>query len=269
MIEKEQNGLRTFHFEQIGDNGSHLFTGAGRLQHAIFSRQGGVSPAPYDSLNMSVSVPDDNANVYKNRERAFGLYGRQNDTLVHAHLVHGNAIARVTQANNGVHVPHVDGIITNEVGCGLTMNFADCAPIFLYDPINHAIGLGHAGWKGAIVDLPGAMVRAMQAEFGSQPDKLLAGIGPCISVQHYEVGDEVITAVKRTFPNPHTLLIYKEDAPRPHFDLGEANRQNLANAGVRHIELSGICTANRTDLFFSHRAEKGKTGRFGSVFILE
>ncbi len=284
MIEKEQDGLHTFHFKQFEDNGSHPFTGAGshpfmeagRLQHAIFSRQGGVSSAPYDSLNMSVSVPDDNANVYQNRARAFGLYNRQNDSLVHAHLVHGNAVARVTQANNGVHVPHVDAIITNEPGCGLTMNFADCAPILLYDPINHAIGLGHAGWKGAIVDLPGAMVRAMQNEFGSQPDKLLAGIGPCISVQNYEVGEEVITAVKQAFPNPDTLLIYKEGAPlceegtlRPHFDLGEANYQNLTNAGVRHIELSGICTASRTDRFFSHRAEKGKTGRFGSIFILE
>ena len=261
MIEKEQDGIRYFQFEQ--------FVANGRLQHALFSRQGGVSPAPYGSLNMSVSVPDDNGNVYQNRARAFGLFNRQNETLVHAHLLHGNAVARVTQRHNGQHAPHVDGIITNELGCGLTMNFADCGSVFLYDPLNHAIGLGHAGWKGAIVDLPGAMVRAMQAEFGSDPTTLLAGLGPCISVKNYEVGAEVITAVNQTFPHPETLLIYKKDAPRPFFDLAAANQQNLTRAGVRHIEQSGLCTADRTDLFFSHRAEKGKTGRFGSIFILQ
>ncbi|MCP5101169.1 MAG: peptidoglycan editing factor PgeF [Chloroflexi bacterium] len=260
MIENTQNNIRYFQFEQL--------EAYGRIQHAIFARDGGVSKAPLHSLNMSLSVRDDEANVFANRKRAYGLFNRSNETLVHAHLVHGNAVAQVTHANYGEYVYHVDGLITNELGCGLTMNYADCTPIFLYDPTHHAIGLGHAGWKGAINNVPGAMVRAMQEAYGSDPASLVAGIGPCIGVGKYEVGEEVITAVRHTFTNPDELLVYNGNGPRPHFNLAEANRRNLLRAGVTQIELSGFCTATRTDLFFSHRAENGKTGRFGTIFIL-
>lgn len=263
MIQQERSGIIYFEFESLN--------GDGRIQHAIFSRHGGVSQPPHDSLNLSVSVPDEKTAVYTNRARAFGLFGRQNDTVVHAHLVHGNRVARVTQANNGTWLEHFDALITNEPGCALTMNFADCTPILLYDPVQQAIGLGHAGWKGAVVDLPGAMVRAMQQQFGSNPAELRAGIGPCISWENYEVAEPLVSEVKAAFADWATLLRRKggeEGNGRYHFDLAEANRRNLARAGVQHIELSGLCTAARTDLFFSHRAERGKTGRFGSIFVL-
>ena len=116
-----------------------------------------------------------------------------------------------------------------------------------------------------------AMVRAMQQQFGSNPAELRAGIGPCISWENYEVDEPLVSEVKAVFADWATLLKKKESGGngRYHFDLTEANRRNLARAGVRHIELSGLCTAARTDLFFSHRAERGKTGRFGSIFVLE
>jgi YfiH family protein len=239
----------------------------GMAGHAVFSRRGGVSPAPFDSLNMSLSVADERDRVYANRRRVYGQFGRDTDTVVHAHLVHGADVARVTQADNGTWVHHVDGLITDQPGCVLSMNFADCAPIFLYDPRRHAIGLGHAGWRGAVADLPGAMVRAMVSEFDSDPADLIAAVGPCIGPCCYEVGEEVIGAVRAAFAVPDDLL-QSNGGPRPHFDLPEANRRNLRNAGVSAIELSGYCTACRTDLFFSHRAEKGRTGRFGTVFAL-
>ncbi len=275
MLFDQLNGIPLFHFERLPKTGSFGKLSTGRLQHAIFSRQGGISPAPFDSLNLSVSVPDDNENVYANRRRAYGIFGRDTDTVVHAHLVHGNVVAQVTQANNGTWIPHTDGIITNESGCALTMNYADCTPIFLYDPEHHAIGLGHAGWQGTVKDLPGAMVRAMIQAFGSEPARLIAGIGPCIGPCCYEVGEQVITAVHETFPGADDLFVEIEGEKRPfsqgngpHFDMPEANRRNLAYAGVQQIELSGLCTACRTDLFFSHRAERGKTGRFGTIFVL-
>jgi YfiH family protein len=244
------------------------FPANGRLRHAVFTRQGGVSPAPFESLNLSVSVADDKENVYANRRRAFGLYGRNTHNVVHAHLVHGNEVARVTQANNGSWVGPVDALITDEPGCAMTMNFGDCAPILLYDPQQHAVGLGHAGWKGAMVDLPGAMVRAMQREFGSRPESLLAAVGPCIGPCCYEVGEAVISAAHKAFDDPQTLLHARQEFEGPTFDLPEANRRNLQRAGVRQIEMSGLCTACRTDLFFSHRAEKGRTGRFGAIVLL-
>lgn len=254
-----KNGVTYFQFSSLPDDGIQ--------QHAIFSRLGGVSPAPYDSLNMSISVPDDNENVYENRIRALGLFGRTTETTVHAHLVHGNKVMRVTREYDGDAPGRCDAIITNQPNCAMTMNFADCTPILVYDPINRAIGLGHAGWKGTVLDLPGALVEAMIAEFGSQPHQLFAGVGPCIGSCCYEVGEPVISEVLASFEDGNSLLI-PTDGPRPHFDLPTANQRNLQHAGVQNIELSGLCTACRTDLFFSHRAEQGRTGRFGSIFML-
>ena len=264
MLAKCNNGLPFFQFESLPDSGS--------LQQAVFTRQGGVSPAPFSSLNLSVSVPDDKARVYANRRRAYGLYGRDTDSVVHAHLVHGADVARVSHADCGTWVSHVDGIITNEPGCALTMNYADCTPIFPHDPQRQAIGLGHAGWLGTVRDLPGALVQGMVENFGSKPVDLVAGIGPCIGPCCYEVGEPVISQVLAAFENGESLLVEspqgKANGGGPHFDLPLANKRNLERAGVISIEYSGLCTACHTDLFFSHRAEEGKTGRFGAILIL-
>lgn len=262
MKPREHQGLPYFEFDTLPN---------GRLRHAVFTRQGGVSPQPFASLNLSVSVADEKDRVYANRRRAYGMFGRDNDTVVHAHLVHGRDVMRVDSSRNGTWASRIDGIVTNEPGCALTMNYADCTPIFLYDPVQHAIGLGHAGWQGAVVDLPGALVAAMQREFGSRPADLLAAVGPCIGPCCYEVGDPVIGRVREAFEEPESLLRTAPNgrAGRRYFDLPEANRRNLARAGVTHIEQSGLCTACRTDLFFSHRAECGRTGRFGVMLVLD
>jgi YfiH family protein len=241
----------------------------GRVRHAVFTRRGGVSRPPFDSLNMSVSVPDLEAHVYANRARAYGAYRRADESLVHARLVHGADVAVVGQADHGRYVGPVDGMITAQPGCGLTMNFADCAPIFIYDPRHGAIGLGHAGWRGAIADLPGALARAMVQAFGSRPAELIAAVGPTIGPCCYEVGEPVLSAVHETFSDPGELLrpLPGRDDKR-FFDLPLANARRLAAAGVEQVEMPGLCTACRTDLFFSHRAEGGRTGRFAVLFIL-
>lgn len=247
----------------------------GQFDHAIFTRQGGVSPVPYNTLNLSISVADDEKNVLHNRSLAYGTLDRTNDTLVHAHLCHGADVAVVNRENYGEYVGPVDGLVTDEPGCGLTMNYADCAPILLLDPRHNAIGLGHAGWKGAVKDLPGALVRSMQRAFASEPAELFAAIGPAIGPCCYQVGEPVISAVRAAFVAHDDLLVLPEDtdgddfgASRPNFDLPEANRLQLKKAGVERIEVSDLCTACRTDLFFSHRAENGQTGRFGAIVIL-
>lgn len=233
------------------------------------TRLGGCSPEYENGLNLSSSVPDDPAAVAANRQRAYGLFDRSVETLVHAHLVHEAHVAVVAQADHGRVVPGCDALITRDPGCGMTMNYADCTPIVLYDPVQHAVGLGHAGWRGTLADVPGRMVAAMTASFGTNPADIIAGVAPCIGVDHYEVGQEVVEAVRRTYgEQAEGLLLRRPDWPRHHFDLTAANRLNLSRAGVTQIELSGTCTAERTDLFFSHRAEKGRTGRFGVVVIL-
>ncbi|MFT7584007.1 MAG: YfiH family protein [Cellvibrionaceae bacterium] len=254
-----EGGIRYFRVQQFPSN----------LVHGVIGRTGGVGRQPFESLNLSSSVPDDEAAVHENRRRAYGTFGRSTETLVHAHLVHDNHVARVTKANQGEVIPLIDALITNDPGCGLTMNYADCAPILIYDPVKQAIGLGHAGWAGTVRDIPGAMVAAMQAAFGSDPADLLGAVGPCISADVYEVGQNVIDAVTQAFPeHVPELLIPQPNRPRPHFDLPKANLINFQRAGVEQVELSGLCTGSQTDLFFSHRAEKGKTGRFGVVMIL-
>ncbi|MFN2122650.1 MAG: peptidoglycan editing factor PgeF, partial [Candidatus Promineifilaceae bacterium] len=243
LFAKDEYGLPYLQFKNLPNSG--------RLHQAIFTRQGGVSPAPFDSLNLSVSVPDEKDRVYANRRIAYGLFGRDTDSVVHAHLVHGADVARVSHLDYGTWIPYTDGIITNEPGCALTMNFADCAPIFLYDPQKQAMGLGHAGWLGSTRDLPGALVRAMTETFGSNPADLIAAIGPCIGPCCYEVGEPLISSVLEAFEDGESLLIKQPNGGRPHYDLPEANRRNLERAGVITIEQSGLCTACRTDLFFS------------------
>lgn len=261
MIERSQHGILFWEFESLA---------TAALTHGVLGRVGGVSPAPFQSLNLSRAVQDTAENYHENRRRAYGVFGRGVENLVHAQLVHGADVAVVGTADHGRAVPHVDALLTNQVGCGLTMNYADCAPILLYDPQHHALGLGHAGWAGTVADVPGAMVRAMQAAFGSQPQHLLGAIGPCISAAVYEVDEPVISAVRRAFPHTaETLLIPQPHGPRPHFDLVRANQLNFARAGVQQVETSGLCTAQNTHLFFSHRAEQGRTGRFGVVLTLE
>ncbi len=265
MQQSERNGIQLFQFDTIP------------VTHAVFGRTGGVSQGHLNSLNMSDSVKDQPAAVAENRRRAFELFGKSQETLAGAELEHGNHVTRVTSEDLGQWQPNSDGLITNEPGLGLTMNFADCGSVFLYDPDNHAIGLGHAGWKGAICDLPGAMVRSMVSEFGSDPERLVAALGPCISVSNYEVDEPVISQVRDRFPKwADRLLAYRQDDDgnpigRPHFNLALANHINLHDAGLPldSVELPGLCTASRTDLFFSHRAEKGATGRFGAILILE
>ncbi len=258
--------------EQTAPNGVPFLTfdhlQAAGLLHAVLTRRGGVSTAPFASLNLSRSVADRADTVAENRRRAYGVLGRELATLVHAHLVHEATVRRVGAADHGRVLPTCDALITDEPGCGLTMNFADCAPIVLYDPDHHAVGLAHAGWRGTIADVAGAMVRAMAASFGSDPAALLAAVGPCIGPAVYEVGPDVIEAVEEAFPAAAgRLLIAPKGAPRPYFDLPEANRLNLTRAGVNHIEIAPLCTGTRTDLFFSHRAEGGQTGRVGVVVI--
>ncbi|MGB1249492.1 MAG: polyphenol oxidase family protein [Candidatus Promineifilaceae bacterium] len=265
MQRREKNGVPYYQFDCFP---------ADKVQHAVLTRQGGVSLAPHDALNLSNSQADEASAVAENRRRAYGIFEQTQETLVHASLVHGNAVARVTSADNGNWIPAVDGLITNERGVGLTLNAADCGILFLYDPINHAIGLAHAGWQGAMANMTGTMVRRMSAEFGSDPAQMIAALGPCISVSHYEVDEPVISQVHSNFPKwTDRLLAYQEDDDgncigRPHFNLALANHIGLYEADCKNVTLPAFCTASRTDLFFSHRAEKGKTGRFGTMFIL-
>ncbi len=160
-----------------------------------------------------------------------------------------------------------DAIVTNRRAITLFMRFADCVPIMLYDPIRGVIGMAHAGWKGTVNKIGLDTVTAMHAQYGSMPGDILAGIGPSIGPDHYEVGGDVIEQVKKAFGVDSVSLLTNNNG-HTHFDLWKANSLILQNAGVEKIQSAGICTACNTRDWYSHRAEHGRAGRFGAILAM-
>lgn len=235
--------------------------------HAVFTRHGGVSAGVFASLNVSRSVGDDPGAVAENNRRALGALGYRREQAVTAWLVHGRAVAVMTRADLGREPPRVDAVVTRERGLSVSMRFADCAPVVLYDPVRQAIGVAHAGWRGAALNVVEATVQAMVDAFGSDPRRMWAGIGPAIGVERYEVRPDIVEQVAAACP-PGTRLAQPGRNGRPHLDLAAAVMAQLQHAGVGMIEASGMCTASNTRDWFSHRAENGLTGRFGLVVAL-
>jgi YfiH family protein len=247
----EHNGIRTYRFE----NFSHAVT------QAVFTRRGGVSPAPWDSLNVGGTVGDDRAHVAENRIRSFDSMGRDPASLFDVWLVHGTDIICADSPRPLDQPPiQADGILTDNPAVTLYMRFADCVPILFHDPIRSVVGIAHAGWMGTIRGTARAIVEKMHSHYGCKPDNIQAAIGPSIGVDHYEVGADVIVKVQESFGMDAERLI-ESRAGRTYLDLWMANYIQLQNAG-------GICTACHLDDWFSHRAEKGKTGRFGALIGL-
>jgi hypothetical protein len=161
-----------------------------------------------------------------------------------------------------------DGMVTDRADTPLTMRFADCTPLLFYDPVKGVIGMAHAGWRGTVAGVGANTVRTMAQTYGCKPRDIRACIGPSIGPARYQVGEEVVAAVQEHFGTTDSL-IRRDPADRTaYLDLWAANKLDLQRAGVEQIEVAGICTAEHTDEFFSHRAEKGRTGRFGAVLSL-
>jgi len=254
------DGLRYFQFDS--------FTGL-PVDHAIFTRHGGVSPAPWSSLNVGGLNGDARANVIENRQRMFQVFGRPVESLYDAWQVHGITAVYASQPRplDTAH-QRADIILTDQPSVTLFMRFGDCVPIFLYDVRRHAIALAHAGWQGTVQRVAAATVDAMRNQFGSDPSDLVAGIGPSVGVHHYEVGQNVILAASETFGGEVNDLLPEFPIGHKHFDLWEANQRTLHSAGVKQVEQSAICTVCQVQDWFSHRAEHGATGRFGALFAL-
>jgi YfiH family protein len=241
---------------------------------AVFTRCGGVSTEQWSSLNVGGTVGDDPGHVAENRRLSFQAAGRSIESLFDVWQVHSADVV-CTAAPRPPHIPHqkADAILTSEPGVTLFMRFADCVPILLCDPVRKVIGLAHSGWAGTVKRVSASAVQAMHDRYGTQPGDILAAIGPSIGPDHYEVGENVIEQVETAFGQDGQALlpgrrIRDDGSPAAYFDLWSANRLVLEEAGVRKIELASICTACHTEDWYSHRAEAGKTGRFGALISL-
>ncbi|MDX9991786.1 MAG: peptidoglycan editing factor PgeF [Anaerolineales bacterium] len=239
--------------------------------HAVFTRHGGLSPAPWASLNFGGTVGDEPARVRQNRFRAFRALGRDPHSMFDVWQVHSADVVIATAPHESVPREFkADAIITDNPAVTLLMRFADCTPILFFDPIRQALGIAHAGWLGTVRRAASAAVAAMQSAYGCDPANLLAAIGPAIGPDHYQVGPEVVEKAHHAYGAQAAALFHDVGGPRPHFDLWSANRLDLEQAGLQpgNIAVCEICTACNPQDWYSHRQEKGKTGRFGALIAL-
>ncbi len=256
-------------FRQVGD--LRLYTldslNLPGVIHAAFTRRGGVSPAPWASLNLGGTVGDDRNRVLENKRRALEAVGRSPESLFEVWQVHSADVGHARAPRGQEDLQQADAIITDHPGVTLLMRFADCVPVFLVDPRKQAVGLAHAGWLGTARRTVVHAVEAMGRAFGSAAEDLRVGIGPSIGPDHYPVGPEVVEAVRQALgPRADEVLDSTNGVVR--LDLWRANRLLLEGAGVKSIEVAGVCTACRPDDWYSHRGEAGRTGRFGAVLAL-
>ena len=233
------------------------------LIHTFSTRVGGVSRLPHDSLNLSYKVEDTEENVSENRRRLAAALGHDPEDWATISQVHGNDV--VVAGRSGA-CGEADAMITKEPGVFLAVSVADCVPIMLYDPVKQAVGLVHAGWRGTLAKAVMSALLTMSENFGTDLPDVHAVIGPSIGPCCYGVGEDVRDQFIKTFPY-HGALFSTETFRAPRLDLALANRYQLRDMLVRdeNIHTTGLCTSCRSDLFFSHRRDQGKTGRMMAV----
>lgn len=243
------------------------------------TRIGGVSRKPYDTLNLGSTTGDDPSSVAENRRRMAEAVGYPLQEYIR--LEHGNGVHHVeieghhTQFGREISMVSpdlvvADAVVTRQRQLPITIYYADCVPVVVVDPVRHAVGLAHAGWRGTVLDVAGATVRAMQLHFGSDAADLHAGIGSSIGPCCFDVGPEVTDAVRERFPQWQESLIQSSNRGTTTLDLWELNCLQMMGAGVprRNIAMSRLCTACREDLFFSYRRDRRDTGRLAMLVCL-
>lgn len=234
-------------------------------------RTGGKSVGNYATFNVTDYCGDVLADVYSNRALLCADLGIEQPRLVMPHQVHGDSI-RVVDADffsspQMEALSGIDALVTACRRCCIGVSTADCVPVLLYDP-SGVVAAVHAGWRGTVARIAEKTLRRMQRDFGTVPANVRVCIGPSISMDAFEVGDEVYEAfVDAGFDMEH---IAGKQTAKWHIDLWEANRLQLTDAGVNsaHIHVAGICTYKSVDRFFSARRLGIHSGRIFSGIML-
>ena len=254
-------------FEQFAD-----------IVHGFSTRLGGVSEGIYASMNLSFTRGDKDAAVYENYRRFATALGFSERDIVTSDQTHTANVRIITEEDrgNGITKPRpytdVDGMITNVRGLVLATFYADCVPLYFVDPVHHAIGLSHSGWRGTVAKIGAVTIRKMQETYGTDPADVYAAIGPSICQECYEVSEDVILEFQKSFAPEHwEKLFYKKENGKYQLNLWEANKIIFTEAGIteKHISMPGICTCCNPDFLFSHRASHGKRGNLGAFLGLK
>ena len=263
--------------EQLTIYQSGILNGLPGIVHGFSSRAGGCSKEPYQELNMGMSCGDDLASVQNNRRAFAAALGILPEQAVCGQQVHGVQIARVSAGDGGrgfldvsTAFAETDGLVTDQKGIALMTLYADCVPVLFYEPVRQVIAVTHCGWKGTVGKIASRMVDVMAEEYQCSRNEIRAVIGPSISQDAYEVDLPVLERFREAFSFAEEIIL-PVDETHGKVDLWEANRRQLLEAGLspEHIEVSGLCTYKNHEIFFSHRAGGGKTGRNAAMLMLK
>ena len=226
-------------------------TGAQRVRHAFFTREGGVSGGLYSTLNCGFGSHDDPAHVAENRRRAAGALGVAPVSLITAYQVHGTDVVTVAAPWERQAAPKADGMVTRVPGIALGILTADCAPVLFADEEAGVIGACHAGWRGAIEGIVEATLAAMAA-LGAERGRIRAAVGPCIAQSSYQVGPDFRDRfVARDATN--ASLFVADDEGRFRFDLAGYVTGRLTRAGIGDPRWIGIDNCAEDARLFSYR----------------
>jgi YfiH family protein len=236
------------------------------------TRHGGVSPAPFDSLNLGINTTDTPENVAENRRRFFDAIGAGTHSFASSHQVHGTDVLHATEAGR---FEGYDALITNQPGLLIGVTVADCVPILIYDQAHQAVAAIHAGWRGTVGGIVTKTLTMMQQRFGTLAGSCYAYVGTCIDECSFEVGPEVAEQFAATYKQT------KSSTGKEYIDLKRANADRLIEFGIppKQIEVSPYSTVLNNDTYFSYRAaisraaisraENGQTGRMLAVIGLK
>lgn len=269
--EREKDGINYLTFPALEQTGivNHLFS----------TRKGGVSAGEFAEMNLSFTRGDRPEAVLENYKRIATVLGCDIQDFVCSDQTHTTNVKVVTKEDRGKGVvkekeyTDIDGLITNERGIVLACFFADCVPLYFVDTKKKAIGLSHSGWRGTVKRMGAETVRKMAETFGSQPEDILAAIGPSICRECYEVSEDVAEQFQNAFPKEEIQrnILTNRGNGKYLLDLWQANVQVMLEAGIKreHISVTDICTCCNHELLFSHRYSNGRRGNLGAFLGLQ
>ena len=245
----------------------------GGVLHGFSTRLGGVSPAPWDSLNLDDRRGDDIANVQENFRRLCAALDTDVQRAVLSRQVHRSDVRRVTaeDCGKGLWRPQdydsADGLVTDVPGIPLIVFSADCNVLLLHDPVRRVIGAAHAGWRGTAAGIAAETVRVMAQDYGCDPADIRAAVGPAIGQCCFETDSDVPEALRATLgAAAEPFMVW--NGSKWHIDLKAVNALWLQKAGVTRIDVCSHCTACRPDLYWSHRKMGLRRGEQAALIAL-
>ena len=248
---------------------THDLLGHDGVIHGFFGRKGGVSGGVYQSLNAGQGSDDTPENIAENRARIAGAMGCAPSHLLSLSQIHSPKVLTIDAPFDGA-LPEADGVVTRVKGLGLSALSADCGPVLFSEPEAGVIGACHAGWRGALAGVTSTTIKAME-DLGAKRESICAVLGPCISQENYEVGDEFRDNVL-AHNEADDRFFELGPAGKPHFDLKGYILARLRAQGLSRIAALGDCTYGQPDEYFSYRynTHQGVSGygRNISVIIL-